>query len=103
MSKPVTHKSISYGMSVDVLNQHGGNYKAATVHFFNKKGVLVGHGYEWLPYERLRHRDPDKYSKNRNYFRFYYGKRFERIRNALIRIPLSLTSALLRFCEPRID
>ncbi len=100
----VTHENISYGMMVDVLDKVTGVVqRGGTVHFFNRKGVLVGHGYEWLPYERLRHRMPDQYNKDRRYHRFFYGQKFERIRNRLFRVPLWLTSALLRYCEPRLD
>ena len=100
----VTHENISYGMMVDVLDkQTGAIQRSSKVHFFNSKGVLVGHGYEWLPYERLRHRQPDQYHKDRRYHRFFYGQRLERIRNRLFRVPLALTSALLRYCEPRLD
>lgn len=103
-STEVTYKNISYGMMVEVLNpRNGAIEKGAKVHFFNAKGVLVGHGYEWVSYDRLRHREPTKYSKDRRYHRFFYGQRFERIRNRLFRVPLRLTSALLRYCEPKLD
>ena len=85
-------------MLVEVLNDSG-YHAGCKVHFYNKKGVLVGNYYEFLPYEKLRMRTP----KNRNYQRFFYGKRFEKVKNALFRIPLKLTDILIRATQSVMD
>lgn len=98
METAVNYKNIHYGMLVEVLNDSG-YHAGCKVHFYNKKGVLVGNYYEFLPYERLRMRTP----KNRHYQRFFYGKQFEIIKNAFFRIPLKITDILIRYTQSVMD
>ena len=96
----VNYKNIRYGMLVEVLEKNGSGYHAGCkVHFYNKKGALVGNYYEFLPYERLRMRTP----KNRHYQRFFYGKKFETIKNTLFRILLKVTDIFIRITQPAMD
>jgi hypothetical protein len=98
MNTEVNYKNVRYGMLVEVLNDSG-YHAGCKVHFYNKKGVLVGNYYEFLPYERLRMRIP----KKRQYQRFFYGKRFETIKNALFIIPLKVTDILIRYTQRVLD
>lgn len=98
MNTEVNYKNVRYGMLVEVLNDSG-YHSGCKVHFYNKKGVLVGNYYEFLPYERLRMRTP----KNRQFQRFYYGEKFETIKNALFKIPLRITDILIRFTQSVLD
>jgi hypothetical protein len=98
MNTEVNYKNVRYGMLVEVLNDSG-YHAGCKVHFYNKKGVLVGNYYNFLPYERLKMRTP----KNRHYQRFFYGERFETIKNALFRIPLKVTDILIRFTQLVLD
>lgn len=99
-NQEVNYKNIRYGMMVEVLDKNGGGYHAGCkVHFFNKKGVLVGNYYEFLPYSRLRMRT----SKNRRYQRFFYGKKFEVVKSLLFRIPLRVTDIFIRITQSCMD
>lgn len=51
--RPLTYEKVKYGMLVEVLND-GGYHSGCKVHFFNKKGVLIGDYYEFVPYKKLR-------------------------------------------------
>lgn len=103
MDREVTHKNIKYGMMVEVLHENGQNYHAGCkVHFFNKKGVLVGNYYEFLPYSRLRLRAPYK-GKSRNYQRFFLNQRFETIKKTLFVFVLKIVTRLLRFTQKYMD
>lgn len=98
-----SYKDMKYGMLVEVLAKEGGSYHAGCkVHFFNKKGVLVGNYYEFLPYERIRIRENIN-GQNRQYCRFFYGKRFEGIRMFFFKLLLSLTGTLLRITQSKMD
>lgn len=96
----VNFKNIRYGMLVEVLNKNDNGYHVGCkVHFYNKKGVLVGNIYEFLPYERLRMRTPDA----RQYQRFFYGKPLEALRSMLFRVPLKMTDLLIRATQLIMD
>ena len=97
-NREVNYKNVRYGMLVEVLNDNGYN-AGCKVHFYNKKGVLIGNFYQFVPYEKLRMREPD----NRKYQRFFYKKRFELIKNALFRIPLRITDIFIRITQPVLD
>lgn len=102
MKTQLTYENVRYGMLVEVLNDSG-YHSGCKVHFFNKKGVLIGNYYEFLPYERLRLREPDKYSKDRNYPRYFYEKSYEKLKFHLFKIVLNITSRLIRFTQPKMD
>lgn len=91
----LNYKNVRYGMLVKVLSKDGSSYHSGCkVHFYNKKGVLVGNYYEFLPYERLRIRP-----KGVQYPRYFYGKRFEFVKDAIFRIALKLTDTLIRVTQ----
>ena len=69
--RPLTYEKVKYGMLVEVLND-GGYHSGCKVYFFNKKGVLVGNYYEFLPYERLRLRKDG----HTPYPRYFMGKNY---------------------------
>jgi hypothetical protein len=98
-NREVNYKNVRYGMLVEVLNDNDGYHAGCKVHFYNKKGVLIGNLYQFVPYEKLRMREP----QGRHYKRFFYGKRFESIKNVLFRIPLKLTDMLIRVTQPVLD
>lgn len=106
-NRKVTPENIRYGMMVEVLNYNDlGYHSGCKVHFFNKKGVLVGNYYEFMPYERLR-----LIKGSSQYARFFMGKNYlkrktpigERLKTwAFIRV-LNLTGWLLRYTQKRLD
>ena len=97
-NREVNYKNVRYGMLVEVLNDNG-YHAGCKVHFYNKKGVLIGNLYQFVPYEKLRMREPD----NRKYQRFFYKKRFELIKNALFKILLKITDIFIRATQPVLD
>ena len=97
----VTYENITYGMMVEVIHEAGGYHSGCKVHFFNRKGVLVGNFYEFMPYDRLRKRVA--FAVNRDYQRFFYGKRLERIKQAMFIQFLRLTSFLIRQTQRHMD
>lgn len=62
----LTPKNIKYGQLVEVASLTGdkanpynfshGYHSGMKVHFFNKKGVLLGNLYEFVKYDRIRFR-----------------------------------------------
>lgn len=66
MANKITIKNIKYGQLVEVASLTGdklnpysfsyGYHSGMKVHFFNKKGVLLGNIYEFVPYDRIRMR-----------------------------------------------
>lgn len=102
MTREVTHKNIKYGMLVEVLHDDGSYHAGCKVHFFNKKGVLVGNYYKFLPYERLRLRET-MWNRWRQYPRYFYPKRFEGIRMFFFKILLRMTGCLLRITQKKMD
>jgi hypothetical protein len=99
----LTYENVRYGMLVEVLSKDGGSYHSGCkVHFFNKKGVLVGNYYEFLPFERLRVRE-DINGQTRQYPRYFYGKSGERLKTFLFGLALSLTGRLIRITQHKMD
>ena len=96
-------------MLVEVLDESGSGYHVGMkVYFFNKKGVLVGNIYEFLPYDRLRFRKPypvdpknprPYQGKDRSFPRYFMGKPFELIRRTVFLIILKITGNLIRFTQ----
>lgn len=66
MNRELNEKNIRYGQLVEVANLTGdksspysfssGYHSGMKVHFFNKKGVLLGNIYEFVSYDRIRMR-----------------------------------------------
>ena len=96
-NREVNYKNVRYGMLVEVNDD--GFHTGCKVHFYNKKGVLIGNLYQFVPYKKLRMREPD----NRKYQRFFYNKHFETIKNALFRILLRIVDIFLRATQPIMD
>lgn len=96
----LTFENVRYGMLVIVLDKDGGSYHSGCkVHFYNRKGVLVGNYYEFLPYERLKLRHTDMIQ----YPRYFYKDEFEKIKSFLFRIPLRIIDVLIRLTESKMD
>jgi hypothetical protein len=104
----VTFENIKYGMMVEVLDYGGGGYHSGCkVHFFNKKGVLIGNYYEFMPYERLRRRadgiNYPRYFIGKNYLRRGYRPVSERIKTwAFVRL-CNFITALIKFTQGVMD
>lgn len=105
----VNYENISYGMSVEVFDKNYAGYRAGCkVHFFNRKGVLVGNLYEFVPYSRLRLRK-NYNGVDRKYIRFFYRKFNDEKKMAykvkmFLFIPvLKLTSLMIRFTQKYMD
>jgi hypothetical protein len=97
-NRQVTYENIKYGISVEYHNNNGGYHVGVKVHFFNKKGVLLGNVYEFVPYEKL------KFKQNGStYNRFFYRKRFEKIKSTLFKIPLNMITYLIKFTQKYMD
>lgn len=96
--REVTFSNIKYGMLVEVHPEkpNGSYHTGMKVHFFNQKGVLVGNIYQFLPYERLRFREPYENGRSREYPRTYYRERFESIKNWFFRLKCNLITKLIR-------
>lgn len=94
--------NIQYGMLVEVHHETGGYHTGCKVHFFNKKGVLVGNYYEFVPYKRLRRRPPYK-GKPNDYQRFFFQKPFESVKNLLFIQVLKVVTKLMRWTQKYMD
>lgn len=94
----LTYNNVRYGMLVIVLNDSG-YHSGCKVHFFNKKGVLIGNMYEFLPYERLRVRLPDEYHKDRNYPLYFMGEMHDKIKRYLFIKYCNLITRMIGFSE----
>lgn len=89
----VTFSNVTYGQLVQV-NVPGGRITAVKVHFFNKRGVLVGNIYEFVPYTRLR-----LHEKGKIFSRKFYKKPFEKIRQFGYETLCRITSTLIRLTQ----
>lgn len=103
IDRKLTYENVKYGMLVEVLHDEGGHHAGCKVHFFNRKGVLIGNYYQFLPYERLRIRKPKKNGRNRNYQRFFYNQKLEKVKRAFFIPILKLTSHLIRWTQKYMD
>jgi hypothetical protein len=104
INKP-SFENIKYGMLVE-YHPNGvdkGDYIAGVkVHFFNRKGVLIGNVYEFVPYENLKFRESYK-GENRDYQLFFMDKPFEYIKRTLFIKILDIVTILIRFTQKYID
>lgn len=104
--RPLTYEKVRYGMLVEVLND-GGYHSGCKVHFFNKKGVLVGNYYQFLPYERLRLIKGDDYW----YPRYFMGKNYlrggasfgEKLKTWLFIRLCNVVTRLIKFTQKYMD
>jgi hypothetical protein len=100
--RPVTFENVKYGMLVEVLNDSG-YHSGCKVHFFNKKGVLIGNYYEFMPYDRLRLRQ----EKERYYPRYFMGKNYlkkavpleEKVKTYLFIKVCNIVTYLIKFTQ----
>lgn len=92
-SERINYDSIRYGQMVQVYDL-GGRHTAVKVHFFNRRGVLVGNIYEFVPYERLR-----LHHKGVVWERVYYGKRFEKVRSKWYEFLCRVTTRFIRVTQ----
>lgn len=90
----LTYEKVKYGMLVEVIHDDG-YHSGCKVHFFNRKGVLVGNYYEFLPYEKLRVRQNIN-GANRQFPRYFYGKSLEKAKMLLFSFFLWLTGDSLK-------
>jgi hypothetical protein len=109
-NRRVTLENIKYGQMVEVLNYddpHGSYHAGCKVHFFNKKGVLIGNYYEFVPYERLRHIANPAHS----YPRYFMGRNYlkkqtpigESIKTWLFIGLCNIITRLIKFTQTKID
>ena len=117
MNREVTYENIRYGMMVEYHHQTGGYYAGVKVHFYNKKGVLIGNVYEFVAYDKLKLREPYKYDpragedhpvnkkagRKRHYQRFFLDKPMEEMKQAAFIALLNVTSYLLRQTQRHMD
>lgn len=89
----VAFSNVTYGQLVQV-NVPGGRITSVKVHFFNKRGVLVGNIYEFVPYTRLR-----LHEKGKIFSRKFYKKPFEKIRQFGYETLCRITSMLIRLTQ----
>lgn len=105
-SRQITYDNIQYGMMVEVAAKGqdflGGYHSGCKVHFFNRKGVLIGNYYEFVPYERLRRRLPYQ-GGNRDYQRFFFEQPLERVKFWLFLPVLRLVTVLMKFTQKYMD
>jgi hypothetical protein len=112
--RPLTYSNVKYGMLVEVLHEKGGGYHAGCkVHFFNKKGVLVGNYYQFIPYNRLRLRGDTcaQKAKDRQYPRYFMGKNYlksgipicEKVKTWLFIRLCNTITGLIKFTQKYMD
>ena len=94
----LNYNNVRYGMLVEVLTDSG-YHDGCKVHFYNRKGVLVGNYYEFMPYERLMLRD----NQSRYYPRFYTKGPFAPAKNKVLIMLCWCVDLLIRFIEPIMD
>lgn len=110
----LTYETVRYGILVEVLAKDGGSYHSGCkVHFFNKKGVLVGNYYEFMPYNRLRLRTDTcaQSAINSQYPRYFMGKNYlkkcvpfsEKVKTWLFVRLCNVVTRLIRFTQKYMD
>lgn len=100
--REVNFENIEYGILVEVKSVGGGYHTGMKVHFFNKKGVLVGNLYEFVPYNRIRFRNPYK-GKARQYPKYFLDKPLQNAKQELFKILLKTTTKLIKHTQGFID
>ncbi len=97
MKNKVTYENIRYGSLVEFHHGDGGYHTGVKVHFYNKKGVLIGNYYEFTEYSKLRFK-PGGIS----YPRYFLNTRFEKQKQWLFEKSLRIVDVLLRFTQTRM-
>jgi len=111
--RPLTYEKVKYGMLVEVLDPNGSYHAGCKVYFFNKKGVLVGNYYKFLPYNHLRLRTGTcvQSSKDRQYPRYFMGKNYykkgvpfsEKAKTWLFIRLCNVVTSLIKFTQKYMD
>lgn len=94
----VTFKNVKYRQILYVQNIYDGKpngiYSSAKAHFFNEKGVLVGHDYKFVPYNLLA-----KHDKGDVWERIYMGKKFEKLRHWIFKQKCLFITKLIKHTQ----
>jgi hypothetical protein len=111
--RPLTYKDVKYGMLIEVLYPHGGYHAGRKVYFFNKKGVLIGGDYKFIPFELLRLREgtSNQSAKDRQYPRYFMGNSYlkkgipvnEKIKMWLFIRLCNIVTCLIKFTQKFMD
>lgn len=104
----VNFENIKYGMLVEYLNRHDGGYHSGMkVHFFNKKGVLLGNIYEFIPYDRLRLRTKTSTYYPRYFMAPCYPTKWQKIKETVFSFcfkkVLLLTTFLIKWTQKHMS
>jgi hypothetical protein len=96
-TKKVTYDNIKYGISVEYhpKEDKGGYYAGVKVHFYNKKGVLIGNAYKFVPYSELSWRG--------DYMNYFYGQKFWQLKRFFLISLFRFIDFLIRFTQKRMD
>lgn len=106
-AEKITFENIRYGMLVEYLHTTGGYHSGVKVHFFNKKGALIGNFYQFVPYNQLRKRPEisatfPRYFMGKNYLKKYVPFS-ERLKTWLFIGILNIVTVLIRFTQKYMD
>lgn len=111
--RPLTYEKVKYGMLVEVLGLAGSYHAGCKVYFFNKKGVLVGNYYKFLPYNHLRLRTGTckQDAKYRQYPRYFMGKNYlkkgvpfsEKVKMWLFIRLCNVVTCMIKFTQKYMD
>lgn len=97
----VTYENIQYGQLLNFQKlfdgRSNGIYTSAKAQFFNRKGVLVGHDYEFVSYEMLAQRE----CGHPVWERVYMGNRLENIQAFIFERVCRLITILLKWSQTR--
>lgn len=111
MNREITYDNVQYGTLVEIIYPEGGYHAGMKVHFFNQKGVLIGNLYEFLPYSRLRLREPYPIDTrnprpydglNRDYPKYFMDERFESIKDWLFQRFCKFITILIKFSQSKM-
>jgi len=91
----VTSKTIKYGQLLDWQKEKGVIATSVKVHFFNRKGVLIGKEYKFVPYDELKSHN-NRLVWNKRHLRKPFGKLHQWFYEAKCR----LTTLLIRATQP---
>lgn len=88
-------ENVKYGQLVEVLNDSG-HHAGMKIHFFNKKGVLLGNIYEFVPYDKIRFRK-DNYVWELQYL----DEKFEHLKQFIYELKCRLITVMIRSTQSK--
>lgn len=88
-------KTIKYGQLIDWQKSEGVNTLSLKVHFFNRKGVLIGREYKFVPYNEISPHNGKTIWQKR-----YLGKSFGKIRQWFYEMKCKIITLLIRATQP---